>query len=177
METITNRQVAVASFPDRAHAEQAIRELKSVGFGNNDIGIALRDRDEQNAVMHETGIDSPHRTEKGLIGGGVLGGLTGLLIGLGALVIPGVGPIVAGGLFVEALGATALGASIGAIGGGFIGALVDLGIPEDEAHYYEAGFKQGDAVVSVRTGTRYVEALGILNNCGGDLNTQKSFLV
>lgn len=64
--------------------------------------------------------------------GGVLGGIGGLLLGIGALVIPGVGPIIAAGSIVAVFTGTAIGAGTGRLMGGLIG----LGIPEDEAHQY-----------------------------------------
>ena len=62
----------------------------------------------------------------------------GVLAGIGALAIPGVGPIIAGG----ALASTLAGAGIGAAAGGLLGALVGLGIPEEEARYYETGLRR-----------------------------------
>jgi hypothetical protein len=77
----------------------------------------------------------------------VLGGVGGLLVGLGVLAIPGIGPVLAAG----PLATTLLGAGVGAAAGGLIGSLIDLGIPEEEAKYYAEGLRRGGAVVTVHT--------------------------
>src|SRR5205823_8168472 len=63
----------------------------------------------------------------------------------GALVIPGIGPIVAAGAIVSAL----TGAAIGAAAGGLIGALVDMGVPEEHARAYEENVKAGRILLTV----------------------------
>ena len=78
--------------------------------------------------------------------GTVLGGGAGLLAGIGALAIPGIGPIVAAGWLI----ATLTGAGIGAAGGGILGSLVGAGVPENHAHVYAEGVRRGGALVTVR---------------------------
>ena len=73
-----------------------------------------------------------------------------LLAGVGALAIPGVGPIIAGG----ALASTLAGAGIGAAAGGIIGALAGMGVPEEDARHFERGFQQGGVLVTVAAGGR-----------------------
>jgi uncharacterized membrane protein len=77
----------------------------------------------------------------------VLGGGLGWLIGIGSLAIPGVGPLIAAGPIMAALGGAAVGAAVG----GFTGALVGLGIPEYEAKQYEGKIRQGNILISVHT--------------------------
>jgi uncharacterized membrane protein len=77
----------------------------------------------------------------------VLGGVLGWLVGVGALAIPGLGPFIAAGPIMAALG----GASIGAAAGGLIGALVGMGIPEYEAKRYEARVREGRILISVHS--------------------------
>jgi len=78
--------------------------------------------------------------------GTVVGGGAGLLAGLGALAIPGVGPVVAAGWLI----ATLTGAGIGAAGGGLLGSLVHAGVPEEHAHTYAEGVRRGGTLVTVR---------------------------
>ncbi len=49
---------------------------------------------------------------------------------------------------------------------GIAGALIGLGIPKEEAEYYESEFKEGRTIVTVDAGTRYDEAMGILESHG-----------
>jgi len=60
------------------------------------------------------------------------------------------------------------GAGIGAATAGIVGALVGLGIPDEEAHYFERGFNEGGVLVTVKTDTRLAEAVNILERNGGD---------
>jgi hypothetical protein len=75
-----------------------------------------------------------------------LGGIAGLVIGLGALTIPGLGPVIAAGPLASAL----IGAGLGAVAGGVLGALVGWGIPEEHAEYYAEGVRRGGTLVAVK---------------------------
>lgn len=76
--------------------------------------------------------------------GGVLGGTLGLLVGIGVLAIPGIGPLVAAGPLMAALSGIGAGGTIGSI----LGALIGVGIPEKEAQHYEHGLKKGSILIS-----------------------------
>ena len=84
-------------------------------------------------------------TATGAVLGGITGGALGWLVGIGALVIPGIGPIIAAGALATTLG----GAAIGAAAGGLLGALVDLGIPKEDAEGYEASVRKGSILLTV----------------------------
>jgi hypothetical protein len=73
--------------------------------------------------------------------GGTLGGLAGILGGVGAMAIPGIGPILAAGPIAAGL--------TGAVTGGLAGGLVDLGIPEERGQYYEEEVKKGGILATV----------------------------
>src|SRR5688572_29902111 len=162
-----NRQTVAASFEDRDDAERAINALKASGFAGDQIGVALRDRTAQGQLVEDTGTKAGAGAASGALGGGLLGGLVGFLVGAGALAIPGIGPVVAGGVLASTFGlagGTAVaGAGIGAAAGGLVGALVGLGLPEDEAKYFESGFRSGRTLVTVNAGAgRASEAVDIL---------------
>jgi hypothetical protein len=171
------RTVVAAAFDDRADAERAINALRDAGFPGDRIGVALRDRTAQGELVEDTGATGTKVAEgaaTGALGGGLLGGLVGLLVGLGALAIPGIGPVVAGGALATAFGlggGTAVaGAGIGAAAGGLVGALVGLGLPEEEAKYFETGFRSGRTLVTVEAGAdRAGEAADLLRAYGGDI--------
>lgn len=163
------RRTVAALFPEAAQAREAVHALKQAGFGGEEIGLALRDRDEQGALRVETGAQAAADIGQDAASGGLLGGLVGLLVGAGALAIPGIGPVVAGGVFASVLGSTAVGAGLGVVGGGIIGSLVHLGMTEHEAHYFASGFHQGGVLVTVHPQGRDAEAAAILSGLGGDL--------
>lgn len=149
-------------FADRDEAIEAIRALKSAGFGESAIGVAMKDRGDQQVLMEETGSDAAHGAAAGAVSGGLVGGLIGLL---GSLLIPGVGPIVVGGV----LASTLTGAGIGAASGGLIGALIGAGASEEEATHFDTGFRAGGVLVTVDAGDRRQEASTMLQAHGADL--------
>jgi uncharacterized protein (TIGR02271 family) len=152
----------VGLFHDNTEAERAIRDLKAAGFADRQIGVLMQDRDEQRRLAEDTGTKVGETAATGAVGGGVLGGIVGLLAGLGALVIPGIGPIVAAG----ALASTLAGAGIGAAAGGLVGALIGMGIPEEDARYYESGLKEGGILVTVDAGADTERARRVLLDDG-----------
>jgi uncharacterized protein (TIGR02271 family) len=158
-------QTVVGLFNDQPAAEAAIRRLTAAGFLEQDIGVAVRDREQQQTLTEGTGAQAAEDATKGAVGGGVVGGVIGLLAGVGALAIPGIGPIIAGG----ALASTLAGAGIGAAAGGLIGALVGMGVPEEDARHFEHGFQQGGILVTVQAGARADLARQALSVSGADL--------
>lgn len=169
---LTGRHTIAGLFNDRVSAEMAISDLRAAGFRSEQVGIAMRDRTEQNTLVEETGTQAAGGAVTGALGGGLLGGVVGFLIGASTLAIPGIGPVVAGGLLATTFGlagGTAIaGAGIGAAAGGLIGALVGLGIPEEDAHHFETGFKSGGVLVTVKADERVMEAMTILERHGAD---------
>jgi hypothetical protein len=158
-----SRDTVVAVFDDRDDAQDAINALRDAGFMADDISILARDRDTAGTLAEDTGANVAAGAATGAVAGGLLGGVAGWLVGIGALAIPGVGPIIAAGPLAAALG----GAAIGATGGGIIGALTGVGIPEEEARYYDTEFKRGGIVVTIQARGRYDEARSIMRENGG----------
>jgi hypothetical protein len=172
MRDLTGRRTIAGLFHDREGAERAINDLKDAGFSPDQVGVAMRDRDEQGKLIEDTGTKAAEGAVAGAVGGGLLGGLVGFLVGIGALAIPGIGPVLAGGALATAFGlggGTAVaGAGIGAAAGGIAGALVGMGIPEEEAKHFESGFRAGGVLVTVNAGPRTMDALAILERNGAD---------
>lgn len=135
----------VGAFNTEQKATRAIEDLKQQGYSTDDISVIAKDRDDVNAVTDETETKAPEGLASGAATGGVLGGVTGLLAGLGALAIPGIGPIIAAG----PIAATLTGAAVGAGAGGLVGGLIGLGIPEDEAREYDEYVEEGRILVMV----------------------------
>lgn len=167
------RETVGALFANRSDAEKAINALKARGFRGDQIGVALRDRTAQDKLIEDTGSKAGDGATSGALGGGLLGGVIGFLVGVGALAIPGIGPIVSAGVLTTVfgtVGATTLaGAGIGAATGGVVGALVGMGIPESEATYFDSGFRKGNTLVTVNASKNISDAVSILQQYGGDL--------
>jgi hypothetical protein len=144
--------LAVYDTLDMAHS--AVRDLTSSGFDRGHIGVAARDYnaadwDQQDVTGSE-----------GSGFGALVGGLTGIVMGLTAITIPGIGAIIAAGPLAAALGAAtggAIGAVAGAATGGLVASLVDLGVPSADAENYAEHVRRGGALVSVTVDDSQVE--------------------
>ncbi|HEU4698846.1 MAG TPA: hypothetical protein VFS40_06690 [Gemmatimonadales bacterium] len=167
----------VALFADRDAAEGAIRALQAAGFPRDGIGVALRAEaaadDASSGGVPDPVAGAAEGAAVGAVSGGLFGGVLGLLVGVGALAIPGVGPVIAGGALATVLGVTAgtaaAGAGLGVAAGGILGALIGLGVPEEEARHFEAGLRRGGALVTLEAGAHAAEARSLLAAHGGDL--------
>jgi uncharacterized protein (TIGR02271 family) len=139
-------KTVIGLFDRMDDARHVVQELIDHGLQRDDISLVSR-QDHEGAYVTERGDERTSGTAIGAGAGAALGGVGGLLVGLGALAIPGIGPAVAAGPLVTALA----GAGLGATAGGLIGALTDLGVPEEEAHYYAEGVRRGGVLVAVDT--------------------------
>lgn len=126
-------------------AENAVDHLVSLGFTHEDISVLLPDDESTRAFAHEKNTKAPEGTVTGVTTGGAVGGTLGLLAGIGALAIPGVGPLIAAGPIMGALAGLGIGGTVG----GVVGALVGMGIPEYEAKRFEGAVKDGGTLLSV----------------------------
>ena len=157
----TTGRTVVGLFARRRDADAAIRDLKAAGFRDSQVGVALQDREEQGDLLEPPRAKEAEGAAVGAVSGGLVGGLIGLL---GSLLIPGVGPILVGGVLASIL----TGAGIGAATGGIIGALVALGVPEADARHFDEGLRSGRTLVTVDAGARTAEALMVLDRHGMD---------
>ena len=128
-----------------AQASRIVDDLKSAGFSNNDVSALFPDKEGTRDFAHEKKTKAPEGAATGAGAGGLLGGTLGWLAGIGALAIPGVGPLIAAGPILGLLS----GAAVGAATGGLAGALIGYGIPELEAKQYEGKVKGGNILLSV----------------------------
>ena len=145
-----NKNTAVFGiYATAATAEHAVDHLLAVGFTNSDISVLLPDDETTRAFAHEKNTKAPEGTATGVTAGGVIGGTLGLLAGIGALAIPGVGPLIAAGPIMGALAGLGVGGTVG----GVVGALVGMGIPEYEAKRFEGAVKGGGTLLSVHCDT------------------------
>jgi hypothetical protein len=163
MATSTASRTSVGVFNDANQAQQCVNELRRAGYRDDQIGVVSHNRDgSSNATRPDE--DSGTKVEEGAVAGLATGAGVGALWGLGILagVLPGIGPAIAGGTLGILLSSAAAGAAAAGIGG----ALIGLGIPEEDAKYYEGEFKAGRTLVTVE-GDPDGRAEGLLNQYGG----------
>lgn len=157
---------AFAIFPSRSSAETALNALTSAGFSSQDVSVLMADKSGTRDFATEKNTKAPEGTTTGAGVGGTIGGTLGLLAGIGAIAIPGVGPLIAAGPVM----ATLAGLGIGGTVGGIVGALVGMGIPEYEAKRYEGRVKDGGILVSVHcdSSEEVTRAKKVLEAAGGE---------
>ena len=143
--------VAYGIYSDRESFERGIEALRAAAFRNSDISAVLPERDQTTKdLAHEINTKAPEGIATGAGSGAAIGGVLGWLVGIGAIAIPGIGPLVAAGPVVAALaGAGAAGAA-----GGLVGGLVGAGIPEIEAKRYAGRIREGGYLISVHCDDR-----------------------
>jgi hypothetical protein len=133
-----------------AQAARIVEDLRVAGFSSNDVSVLLPDKSGTRDFAHEHHTKAPEGAMAGGAVLGVLGGAVGWLAGIGSLAIPGLGPFIAAGPIMAAMGGAAAGGAIG----GLAGALVGMGIPEYEAKRYEGKVKEGNILISVHSENR-----------------------
>ncbi len=160
--TTLERTTAIGVFTERSAADAALDELREADFPADQLGFVVRDREATEHTIMPTDITelkSMPATATGAMSGGLIGGIVGAAA---SLLIPGIGPALAGGILFATLG----GAAMGAFAGGFTGSLIHMGIPEEEAHRYQDLLTSGHTIVTVYAPGRFEEALRILARHG-----------
>jgi len=145
-----NKKTAVFGiYGTSAQAERAVDELVQAGFPSADISVLLQDYRGTRDFAHQKETKAPEGATTGVAAGGIVGGTLGILAGIGAIAIPGLGPFIAAGPIMAGLAGLGAGGAVG----GIIGALVGMGIPEYEAKRYEGRVKNGGVLLSVHCDT------------------------
>jgi hypothetical protein len=134
-------------YPDRDTVENAVDALKAEGYRNTDISVLFPENSGTKDFAHQKATKAPEGATAGAGTGAVVGGTLGWLAGIGAIAIPGIGPLIAAGPIVAALA----GAGAGGAVGGLTGALVGMGIPEYEAKRYAGRVRDGGILLSVHS--------------------------
>jgi hypothetical protein len=153
-------------YSTREGVETAADQLARSGFPVTDISVLLPESLGTKDMGAVKATKAPEGSAAGAGSGAVLGGTLGLLAGIGALAIPGVGPLIAAGPIM----ATLAGIGVGGAVGGFVGALIGMGIPEYEAKRYEGRLQRGGILLSVHcdTSDEIDRAEEILGRTGGE---------
>jgi hypothetical protein len=162
METTYPNRALVGVFDDRHQAEQAVDALYKSGFAHDQVGFVIRGSDaiRGGMIVDAAGTKDGRGAAAGALTGGMVGGVLAAAV---SLLIPGVGPLVAGGVLAAFFGGAIAGTAVG----GIVGAMAGLGVSEDEAKFYEREFNDGRAIVAVKPDGRGAEAADVLVRHGG----------
>jgi len=148
-----------ALFTDIDVADQVINDLHNKhNIPSEEISFIYRDKDGEKVSGDGAAVASETATE-GAADGAKIGTIIGAGIGLAASIgLAGpLGPVVTAGPLAAALGiggaigAVATGGVTGAMAGGIVGALTNLGVDEPKARKFEERIEAGDVLISVHT--------------------------
>jgi uncharacterized protein (TIGR02271 family) len=156
------RSSVVGVFENHSQAQRAVDDLRRAGFREDQIGVATQDRSRTGA---DDTADDGTNAGTGAVTGALAGAGLGAAWGIGILagLLPAIGPVIAGGTLAAILAS----AGLGAAAAGIAGLLIGMGIPEEEANYYESEFKAGRTIVTVKAENRYDEAVTIIRRHNG----------
>ena len=169
-----NANLVSAVFDSQTEAERAVTTIRNAGIADSAISI-IAQHDGKNMTTDGSGAEAA----TDIVGKAALGAGAGTLLGIAALAIPGVGPLVAAGAIAAAAipGAALTGAAIGAAAGGLAGLLTDHGVDGEDANYYESRINDGGVFVSVDTQETGMDAHTVremLTSAGGRAKNSES---
>jgi NACalpha-BTF3-like transcription factor len=137
-------RIVVGVFERRDEAKAAMHDLQQAGVPHDDISLVM----QQAGTPPEVGAGAT-KANQGTVAGATGGAVLGGIVGLAALAIPGIGPLLAVGPIAAALGAMG-----GAALGGLVGSFSGLGIPTEQAKEYDAAVRAGGIVVATKVADR-----------------------
>ncbi|MGF1589399.1 MAG: hypothetical protein ACFCU7_09165 [Pleurocapsa sp.] len=128
--TSSQLKYGVGILPDRQKLQQACQELRQYNFSFKNVAA----------------ISATDGAIKGAVAGGTTGGLLAFIVGLGAILIPGIGlPLAAESLFTVLLG-TGASSTVG----GFVGGMRGWFLPAEAARIYRDRLLQGNYLIVVK---------------------------
>lgn len=153
-------------FETRAAADKAIADLRAAGYSDKQISMVARNSEGKVTQKHPDGTDAAETNAgEGLAIGAAAGGVTAAAVGAGIMagVIPVIGPVLALG----PLAVTLINAATGAAVAGIAGALIGMGIPKEDADFYESEVAAGRYLVTVEKNNPANDAGAIYTRHGG----------
>src|SRR5215218_3020676 len=167
-------QAVTGVFKSQDQADNAVKQLKSLGLPDNRIGIvrpgSASERLESGVPVTDTEEPGMGRAMGATVGGamGAAGGATAGLA-IASLAVPGIGPLLAFGM----VGAALLG-TVGAAAGSAVGDTVEEelgeGIPHEDVYLYEDALRHGDTVLIAyaEEGDQANRAVEVINSAGAE---------
>lgn len=149
----------IATYANATNAETALEALHALGLTNEEISVMTLDSQAQGEVPGSEVGKASDAAAHGALQGAKLGLVGGILVGVAALAIPGLGPLLAVGPLAASLGLSGVigtavtGAGIGTAVGGIgamVTSLVKMGVTETEAKAIEGDLRTGAVVISVQ---------------------------
>jgi len=164
----------IGVFTTATQAEAAVNVLMEHGLDSAHLSVLLPEwpnaAPDQNAVPAAPAHPREAKTAAGAVigasAGGALFGSLAVLVGAGALAIPGIGPLIAAGPLLAGLAGLGVGGAVGGLGG----ALVAMGLQEDQAKRYVSHLGDGRTllVVACHSAAEVGKSTAALERAGAD---------
>ncbi len=138
------RERVIGVYENEQLAAKAVEDLKKKGYTPEQISVIAKNTNKLSEITQEVKPSTKDGAIAGAATGGAIG-LAGLIVGLSAVLVPGVGTVLAAGPIITTLGGAVVGASSGA--GGLLHALINIGVPEDQAQRYSNDVQDGKILV------------------------------
>ncbi|WP_121609809.1 general stress protein [Mesobacillus foraminis] len=138
------RERVIGVYENEQLAAEAVEDLKNKGYTTEEISVIAKNTNKLSEISQEVKPSTKDGAIAGAATGGAIG-LAGLIVGLSAVLVPGVGTLMAAGPIITTLGGAVVGASSGA--GGLLHALINIGVPEDQAQRYSNDVQHGKILV------------------------------
>jgi hypothetical protein len=143
-------QTLVALYRNFTDAQNAVDALVRSGVDRSVISLVANNVTGEYS-SHIRSDEDAVKADEGAAFGAASGGIIGALVGLGALAIPGIGPVIAAGPLIAALTGGAVGALAGAPTGGLVAGLIKTHHMDDvDAELYAEGVRRGETLLSVQ---------------------------
>lgn len=153
-------RLVVAVFVGPYGAASALEALHAAGCGADQVSVVAKNTETRREIVAQTEMGEPQDQGADTMMGALTGTTLGGVLGLGALFIPGVGPVLAAGALATTVGGAALGAIVGhrageeeergIAGAGLATALGAQGVPPDDAARYEGRVRDNAILLAVR---------------------------
>ncbi len=134
----------IGVYENEQQAARVVEELKGKGYTTEEISVIAKNPKELTEITQEVKPSTKDGAIAGAATGGAIG-IAGVIAGLSTILIPGFGAVLAAGPIITTIGGAVVGASSGA--GGLKHALMDIGVPDDEAERYSNDAQDGKILV------------------------------
>ncbi len=138
-------QTIVGLFDLVEQAQAGVHALLNSGVPGEDISVVANGRPNARVVGQDL------LPGDAVSAGAATGGVLGMLPGFGMLNLPGLGLVMVAGPLAAGIGWVLASVGAGAPAGGLIGALIEAGVPDNDAHVYAQSILRGGAIVAVTT--------------------------
>ncbi|WP_025783014.1 general stress protein [Sporosarcina sp. D27] len=123
---------------------EVVEGLKATGHTTEEISVIAKNTKNLPEITQEVKPSTKDGAIAGALTGGTLG-IAGVIAGISAIAVPGLGAVLAAGPIISTIGGAVVGASSGA--GGLKHALMEIGVPDEEAERYSEDVQEGKILV------------------------------